>query len=212
MTFGEVKALVLKLINQYSIAGVDVAESYNNQKDYLRRVTALVNDAVTEIATTARKIPALLELTPEAAEDLGKAYRFRLPDDFYQFKSGDTVLTTEDGRVLHTNRYAIQGSRYVIIPKKELEDAACTLTYYRYPRLLDGENPDEAAELDNEPETHYAAAYYAASFLVAQDDAFLCSLLYNKYEDKLGKMGPGVSAEAHATQDLYAANYGDGYF
>lgn len=213
MTFTQFQSLVLKLINQYSVAGSPVLPSYNNQQDYLNRIAGLANDAILEIATTARKIPVLLDLFTLDPEDLGKAYRFDLPDDFYQFKSGDTIVTTEEGYVLHTNRYGVEGHNYLVVPKKEIEDGkSYTVTYYRYPRLLDAASPDGATELDNEPETHYAAAYYVASFLVADDNAFLCSLLYNKYEDKLAKMGPGVSAEARATENLYPDYVGDGYY
>ena len=48
-----------------------------------------------------------------------------------------------------------------------------------------------------------AVAFYVASFLVAQDDSFLCSLFYNKYEDKLSKMGSGVTAEIRPVDDAY---------
>ena len=57
MTYEQVKNQTLKLLNQYSVAGNKVEGSYNNQADYLKRIPELVNDAMVEIATTARKIP-----------------------------------------------------------------------------------------------------------------------------------------------------------
>lgn len=217
MTFAQLHDYVLKLINQYSVAGVNVAPSYNNQQDYLNRIAALANDAMTEIATTARKIPVVLDLSTLVPEDTGKAYKYTLPDDFYMFKGGDTVVTTEEGFVLHTNRYTLLGKHYLLVPKREIEKEkhSYTVTYYRYPRLIDpslGLASLNATELDNEPETHYAVAYYVASFLVPDDNAFLCSLLYNKYEDKLAKMSPGISAEAHSTVDAYSFGFSDVYF
>ena len=38
MTFEQVQNQVLKLLNQYSVAGALVAPAYNNQQDYLNRV------------------------------------------------------------------------------------------------------------------------------------------------------------------------------
>lgn len=202
MTFEQVKNQVLKLLNQYSVAGAVVAPSYNNQQDYLNRIASLANDAMLEIATTARKIPAVLSLADLTGEDYGDFMRYELPEDFYQFKTGDT-LVTDDGRTLHTNRYELQGRKYLLVPKKELEDGASyAITYYRYPKLLSSK-PKDDDELDNEPETHYALAFYVAAFLVLDDDSFKFASLYNKYEDKLEKMGAGVSVEAHPVSDVY---------
>ncbi len=58
MTYGEVKKAALLLINQYSIAGNEIANSYNNQEDYLKMIPSLVDAAEYEIATTMRPIPA----------------------------------------------------------------------------------------------------------------------------------------------------------
>ena len=84
-----------------------------------------------------------------------------------------------------------------------MEDGAFyTITYYRYPKLLDAK-PKAEDELDNVPETHYAVPFYVAAFLVLDDDSFKFASLYNKYEDKLEKMGAGVSAEAKPVADAY---------
>lgn len=199
MNYGQVKDQVLKLLNQYTVAGSKVASSYNNQQDYIERIPMLVNDAVMEIATTARKIPALFNLGNLESVDLGAQVRYQLPDDFYQFVSG-SVVTTKEGAVLHTNQFGMQGRKHLIIPKDEAGDY--TVEYYRYPVLLSDE-PDVSEELDNEPETHFAVPFYVAAFLVSHDDPFLCSLFSNKYADKLAKMGAGVTAEVRTTSDVY---------
>lgn len=200
MTYKWLKNQVLKLLNQYTMAGSPVADLYNNQQDYLERIPSLANDAIMEIATTVRKIQATMDLSMLPSEDLGEEIRYRLPQDFYQFKSGDTVKTT-DGRVLHTNQYSLQGQRYLIVPKTEAGEY--TITYYRYPVLLE-EKPQDGDELDNAPETHFAVPFYVASFLVAHDEPFLCSVFMNKYTDKLQNMLPDITAEAHSTADAYA--------
>ena len=199
MTYEQVKDQVLKLLNQYSVAGDEVDGSYNNQADYIKRIPDLVNDAMMEIATTARKIPTVLNLADLYQEDLGKVVRYTLPKDFYQFVSG-SVVKTEDGRVLHTNIYATQGKRHLIVPKEEAGDY--TITYYRYPKLLE-DRPSDSDQLDNEPETHSAVCFYVAAYLVIHDDPFQYATFYNKYEDKLAKMGPGVHAEVRTADDVY---------
>jgi len=199
MNYGQVTRAVLQLLNQYSVAGSLVAESYNNQQDYILRIPSLVNDAVMEIATTARKIPTTLRLGDLPRVELGREVEYKLPEDFYQFVSG-SVVRTVDGRTLHTNVYSQKERKYLRVPEEEAGDYE--VSYYRYPSLL-GENPRDEDRLDNEPETHYAIPYYVAAHLVVHDEAFLYQVFYNKYEDKVAKMGPGVSAEARSVADSY---------
>ena len=93
MKYGELRDQVLKLLNQYTVAGDPVAETYNNQADYLKRIPAFANDAMMEIATTTRKIPVTIPLDFLPHEEFGEYLRYCLPADFYQFKSGDTLVT-----------------------------------------------------------------------------------------------------------------------
>ena len=199
MNYGQVRDQVLKLLNQYSIAGAQVSPSYNNQQDYLNRIPGLVNDAVMEIATTARKIPALIRLDDLEHEEKGKEIWYELPEDFYQLVSG-SVVQAREGVTLHTNLYALQGRKWLLVPREEAGDYS--LVYYRYPALLPDKPADED-ELDNDPETHFAVPFYVAAFLVDHDDSFLCALFNNKYEDKLAKMGAGVTAETRPVSDVY---------
>lgn len=199
MTYGQVRDQILKLLNQYTIAGAAVEPSYNNQQDYLERIPGLVNDAMVEIATTARKIPAMLSLNDLEGETVGDLVRYALPRDFYQFISG-SVVRTGSGGLLRTNCYTIQGRKYLVLPKEEAVD--CTVTYYRYPVLL-GDKPKDTDELDNEPETHYAVACYVAGHLLAHDDLALSALYHNAYEDKLNKMSQGVEMEVRPVEDVY---------
>jgi len=199
LNYGQVKDQVLKLLNQYTLAGAKVESSYNNQQDYLERIPELVNDAMMEIATTTRKIPAVLTLSSLPSTETGNQVRYELPDDFYQLVSG-SVVTTREGKVLHTNCFTLQGKKTLIVPKDEAGDY--TVEYYRYPTLL-AETPDENEPLDNEPETHFAIPFYVASFLVSHDDPFLCSLFSNKYADKLMKMSAGVATEVRPVEDVY---------
>lgn len=199
MNYGQVRDQVLKLLNQYTRAGAAVEPSYNNQQDYLNRIPGLVNDAMMEIATTARKIPATIALDDLPSQALGEEVRYQLPESFWQFLSG-SVVTTREGRTLHTNCYTLQGRRYLLLPQEEA--GSCTITCYRYPELL-SDKPADTDQLDNAPETHFAIPFYVASYLVAGEDNFLCALFYNKYEDKLAKMGQGLTAQVQSVSDSY---------
>lgn len=208
MTYKWVRDQVLKLLNQYSIAGTPVAPTYNNQEDYLNRIPSLVNDAVMEIATTAKKIPATVRLADlYREENEGGNARYRLPSNFFQFQTGSVVKTT-DGRRLHTNVYQVEDRSYFLIPEDEVGDYA--ITYYRYPALLP-DPPAESARLDNTEETHMAIPYYVAAFLVSGEDAFRCALFNNKYEDKLAKMSSGVFVEVSPVDDVYGSEGGGIY-
>lgn len=204
MTYQFVKEQTLRLLNRLTMAGAPVSPVYNNQQDYLSRIPGLINDAMLEIATTVRKLPVLFRPDPNTAEDLGRELRIAMPDDFFQFQSGGTVLL-DTGRLLSINAVRTQGRTFLLIPKQLI--GGCTVVYYRYPRLLP-DNPADETELDGTPETHYALPYYAAAMLAAHDDPYLCSLLMNRYTDKLQKLLPDITAEPAAVQDAYAFHVG----
>ena len=199
MNYAQVRDQVLKLLNQYTVAGEPVRDTYNNQQDYLNKIPGLVNDAMMEIATTAVKIPATLRLADLPEERENGMVRYELPEDFFQLKSG-SVVKAEKGRLLHTGVYTMQGRKCMVMPEEEAGD--CCLDYYRYPMLL-AEKPDDGDELDNVPETHCAIPFYAAAFLVAHDDPYLCALFNNKYADKLNNMRENLTAQTGPVGDSY---------
>lgn len=199
MNYGQVRDQVLKLLDQYSVAGQVVAPTYNNQEDYLNRIPSLANDAIMQIATTYRKIRAYMRLSDMPAEDLGKEVRYEMPGNFFRFVSGSVVRTT-GGQVLHSNDYIMQGRHYLIVPKDEADDYS--IEYYRYPMLL-ADRPQDRDELDNEPETHRAVPYYVAAFLADRDDPHLGAMLNNKYQELVQNMVPDLAAEVHTVCDSY---------
>lgn len=206
MNYGQIRDQVLKLLNQYTVAGQLVPPTYNNQEDYLNRIPSLSNDAIMEIATTYRKIRAYMRLSDMPSEDLGKEVRYEMPGDFFRFVSGSVVRTT-DGRVLHTNDYFMQGRHYLVVPKEDAKNYS--IEYYRYPMLL-ADRPKDSDELDNEPETHRAVPYYVAAFLAEADDPHLGAMLNNKYQELVQNMGAGMAAEAHQVGDAYGFFVGGG--
>jgi hypothetical protein len=212
MTYGQVKTQVLRLLNQYSVAGEPLGSDYNNQADYIDRIPGLINDAMMEISTTVRKIEAEWVLDDPRAytgdyTDLGDECSFAVPSDFFQLKSGDNLLL-KDGRLLRHRLFLYPGSRTVVVPKRILAYQP-RIFYYRYPDLL-GENLEPATAaienlvLCNTEDVHRAIPYYVAGMLALHDDPFLASSLMNAYEDKLAKMQPKIAAEVAPVQDAYA--------
>lgn len=61
MLYSEIKRAVLSRIHQYSIAGKQVAPSYNNQADYVNRIPVFVNEGLMAICTSVKPIPAVAE-------------------------------------------------------------------------------------------------------------------------------------------------------
>lgn len=198
MNYGQVRDKALQLINQYSIAGSNVRETYNNQADYLAKIPGLVNSAMMEIATTNRKIESSCSLAEMAKTPMGKFNLYYMPSEFFQFKSGGTAVEL-DGTPLPTDQYHFKGNNAILFPA-HIENAR--IEYYRYPTLL-GDSPSDSEELDNTPDTHDAIPFYVAAYLCISDDQFLYATLYNKYEDKLSKMMPGSRAEACHVADVY---------
>ena len=62
MNYGQVKKASLQLIFSESIAGTPILSTYNNQADYEGMIPTLVNDCMMYIATTVKKIPAIVPL------------------------------------------------------------------------------------------------------------------------------------------------------
>ena len=58
MKYSEFKALVMQHLDQYSVAGVTVPESYNNQADDTARICALTNIALRTIASRTKPLLA----------------------------------------------------------------------------------------------------------------------------------------------------------
>lgn len=217
MTYQEVKNQVLKLLNQYTIAGTTVADTYNNQADYIKRIPSLINDAMMELSTTVRKIEARCELTEEGVVDADDSVVgdvavsdhqvvYCLPEDMYQFPSGSVFRYRDgtDGDLQRLSLFMLRGRKCIVLPKRALK-AGGSLIYYRYPVLLPEEDANITAstELDNVPEVHRAIPYYVAGTLALHDDPFLASTLMNAYEDKLAKMQPEITAETGPVRDVY---------
>lgn len=197
MTYGELKAFVLKLLNRYSVAGERVPPSYNDQADIVARIPELVRDALQYMATSGRR---LREVTPLVSPDrVGEFYLYHLPDDYYQL-CGGLIRLTKGGDVVRYRNYRLVGGRQILIP---VADAGQYLAeYFRYPVLI-GDDPDDGDFLDCPPEAQTAIAYYVAAHLAMGDDNYLHAALHNEFELKMLRMQEGPMAECGVAEDVY---------
>ena len=81
MTYGELKNRVLELIFSYSVAGSQIPATYNNQADYIAMIPGLVNNGQMDIATSVKRIPAMVLLSDLEQEQIGERILYKLPDD-----------------------------------------------------------------------------------------------------------------------------------
>ena len=201
MDYKWARDFTLELINQYSIAGGEIATTYNNQSDYLRRIPKLLNDAQVCVATNAGKIRTITDLKSLKRTRMGSWFTYQLPEDCWQVCSGGLIRTDGD-RFQRYHRYHLVGDNSIAVPG-EL-DGNMHLEYYRYPALLE-QDPADDAKLDNTVEAQMALPYYVAAHLVMQDDAFAYSALLNEFEGKLARMGERLQTDVNVVEDSYSA-------
>ena len=105
MKYADIKRAVLSHINQYTMAGKQVAPSYNNQADYLNRIPVLLNEELVNIRTLVKPIPEVYPL--ENGEPYGGMVRYELPEDCWTIKTGG-VSVIRDGKFQRTTQYRLQ--------------------------------------------------------------------------------------------------------
>ena len=195
MTYGEVRDRVLMLLNQYSVAGGKIRVTYNNQADYLARVSGAVNDGLLYLATTARRLRQVQELT--AAEEMPNVYV--LPDDCWQLCAGG-VFRMCGGEMERCGSFRMLGERQLLLP--EADGGVWMAEYFRYPVPL-RETPEDGDYVDCAPEAIGALTCYAAAQLAGADDVYLQSVLQNEFENRLSRLGEQPAAMRGTTEDVY---------
>lgn len=207
MNYLEFKNRVLDLLNQRTIAGNDVALSYNNQADYVLRIPGLLDSAQKALATTVKRIYAEFPLDWDAAEQRNGFYIFTMPADFFEMVGrGIPVMCNGEFKMYH--RYRWMGRNKLVIPAADKADMV--VHYHRYPEVVPAKPADDFM-LDNEPDAQDAAVYYVASNLVVHDNAFLAAQFYNEYETRRVQMVERPQTEFESIEDLYG-NPGDGLY
>jgi len=215
MNYGQVKKASLQLIFSESIAGTPIASTYNNQADYERMIPALVNDGMMYIATTVKKIPAMVKLVDLNIDDTNPEYDiFTLPTDCFEMMNGGLILPHKrnDFNQIATRVhqvYRLYGGNQLWIPKNQGQ--RLVLEYWRYPKQF-SDNPDDSEELDNTPDTHACIPYWVAAQAVMYDDAFRHATLYNTWTDRLSQLRPNPTfVEDARVEDVYGFGVFDGW-
>ena len=196
MTYGQVKRAALRLLNASTIAGSDIPLNYNNQADLVLAMPSLVDDAMMQIATTVRKIPAAVCLDTLDKSRCGDWLRYTLPADCWRVRNGGLLRPGEEARF---GNYRTVGGA-LLLPERE---EGLWLEYWRYPVSI-GEKPADGKALDNSPDTHTAIPYFVAAQLVLYDDAYRYAALHNEWESRLARMSEPVESERCAVRDAYA--------
>lgn len=195
--YSEIKRNVLSLINQYTMAGQQVPDSYNNQADYLQKIPGLVNAALMNIRTTAKPGSVLHPLSG------GEAYagyiRYEMPENFRKLKTGG-VHRLKGGLLEKTNTYRLMGGKTILLPKDDT--AEYFVEYYCFPEQLPLICKDDY-DLREDPDVLQAAIFYAAAMLVMQEDEFTYATLFNEYESRLQRMSYSPEVEVQPTSDVY---------
>lgn len=203
MTYGQVKREALRLIFSDTLAGEPIQPSYNNQADYILAIPGLVDAAQTLIATTARKIPALMPLACMERTEDGAFDVYSLPKNCWRLAGGGLIAQgrdeTGEAALGRYKGYRLFGGSRLYVPKGK---RGLTAEYWRYPESV-GEAPADELELDNGPEVHAAIPYYVAAHLALYDDAFRYSALYNEFEARLNRLSEPLFVEEETTADAY---------
>ena len=197
MTYGELKDYVLQLLNSYSVAGKEVALTYNDQADLIARIPALTRDGLYYVTTTVRRLRAAAVLS--RPEKLGGMLVYDLPGDCFQLCGG--LLRVENGSVQRLRNYQILGGRQVLLPP--CTDGTILAEYFRYPAVPEGV-PEDSEALDCPPEAQAAVACYVAAHLAMEDNNYLHGALYDEFERKMLRLQEGQYLECGVTEDAYA--------
>ena len=194
MTYGQMKTMVLQLLDRYSVGSEEVPLTYNGQGDLVARIPALTRDCLYYMATSVRRLRTVTELRDP--EIFGTMQIYALPDDYYQAVGAPVRMT--DGKICRS--YRVTGDRMMLIPEEER--GPFMLEYFRYP-CVPQELPEDDDFLDCPPEAWAAVAYYVAAHLVMEDDRYLHAALYNEFEMKMARLQEGVRLEPGLTADVY---------
>lgn len=202
MTFSEFSKLVMQHLDQYSVAGTDIPDSYNNQIDYTSRICALANTALRTIATQAA--PLLASFDPNAKDfrgktDLGNGLtKIALPTDFWKM-SGQGLPCFSSGEIYARNmHYNHLSDTEILVRTRELP--GMMITYYRYPRRLQGQKNEL---LDCSDAAADCASYFVAAQLARQDSPYVYQSLYNEFEAMLARLKKPMITEMSRTEDVY---------
>lgn len=203
MNYGKIRDDALRLIGRYSNAGTPVAASYNNQADYINKIPYSINSCLMELASSARKLPAVTTLFLEDGEVCEEYLRFVLPEDCLEIRAGGVYILDKNPRKgKRVVDYILQPPDNILIYKKGLE-SNITLEYFRRPQML-SDNPADTDPIDADIDVKMAIPYFIASELLLEDDPYRAETLKMRFEDKIERLSPRVYASLGTVVDDYS--------
>lgn len=202
MTFKEFNKLVLQHLDQYSVAGVQIPLSYNNQVDYTDRVCALANIAIRTIATQTAPLTAILDPNMDSVkkEELPNGLtKITMPRDFWKMPGYGLPTMNADVDYARNLSYQFYSPNQIVVRTKDIPKIQ--IPYHRYPRQLHGQ-PDEI--LDGTEMMADCASFYVAAQLARHDNPYAYQSLYNEFETMMARLKPPTIAEYSEVEDVYS--------
>lgn len=207
MTYGEMKSKILQLMNQYTVAGSEVALSYNNQSDYVLRIPGLINDAMAKITTGVRPLRKTVALADLEHEPKGDYTLYTLPEDCWQLTGAGLIHYTRDC-IQRFHKYHHIGEKQIAVPNYIRPEVM--VEYFRYFTPLPT-SPADNFQLDGPYEAQVAATYYAAAYLLQYDDPYGYQTCYNEFEDRLASIAERPQIEMTVVEDIYSPDIDAGW-
>ena len=191
MTYGELKDRVMQLIFSYSIAGDEIAVTYNNQEDYLKMIPGLLSSAQSLIYQEI-KFEDVIKLCDLDHEDYGNGETlYHLPEDFIKMKPGIIIPRGKlrnpyyQRMYYRSGNYRLFGGRKLLAPADLPENAM--IEYEKRPLPVDPYIQDNYV-LRNTDDINEIIPFYIAAWVVMHDDAFKYAALMNEFESRLARL------------------------
>lgn len=202
MNYGNFRRLVLEHIDQYSVAGVPIPDTYNNQADDSSRIPGLTNIALRTIAT--QYAPLRVVIDPMSKEfggtvtDMGNGWtKIKMPTDFYKMDGrGNPCMV--NGELSYSMSHWTLTDDTIMVRSDEIP--GMMLSYHRYPRKVSGHYEEI---LDCTDQVADCISYYVAAMLAREDDAYGYQTLYNEYLNNLAMIKKPMTAELSPVMDVY---------
>lgn len=193
ITYANICRLVLEQIDRATINGQDIPLSYNGQSDLVRRIPALINEAV--LAICSRHRICTNSYTPQNGTPWGGLVRYPLPEDCFSGWGLEALpLHPEDARGHLCMR--VTGDA-ILLPQGEF-----LVTYWCDPPLLP-DDPQEDSVYEIASHVLHAAICYAAARLALSEDETAYAALMQEYKTWVSSIRTHPRGEITQIADVY---------
>lgn len=202
MTYGEFKTLVLKHIDQYTVAGEKVPLSYNNQADFVNKIPELTNIVLRMIATTTAPITETISASAlaDVMEMPGGWSKITMPKDFWRIH-GSGILLMGGEELEISGNYRFLTNKEILVKTSEV--SSMLIRYDRYPRKVQGV---DAELLDCEDAVADCASFYVGAQLMRTEDPYVYQSMMNEYSSMMAQIATPITAEYVRAKDVYSVS------